>query len=190
MQQQTSIVASSRHLCVCRATGNCWLMLVLSSWRFFVVYCPIVFVVSLQMATGVHAASGAMGTDESGCAMAHDKNLKKVVKSTIDADKTLFVRFFLTSWSWWQKQQPTWKSVVNAMADNEAVEFVEVPFLLLVLQQCSLAFWYSLKIIFFLCSCYYDRWIAEILVLRRSVKNIKRARAVGQLSNTSTKIVV
>ncbi len=54
-------------------------------------------------------------------------NVDEVIKTSVDAGKTLFVRWIASEgWGWWRKQAPSWNSVTKAFASNPDVVFGDV----------------------------------------------------------------
>lgn len=53
--------------------------------------------------------------------------LESLIAETIEADKTLFVRWIASpNWGWWRKQSPSWNQVTKAFAGNKDVVFADV----------------------------------------------------------------
>lgn len=54
-------------------------------------------------------------------------NHEEVIKSNVDAGKTLFVRWIASEgWGWWRKQAPAWNVITEKYKENSNVAFADV----------------------------------------------------------------
>lgn len=83
----------------------------------------------LPLAAALHAVAAIYPDDhwDYSTKLTDEKVFDDTIQQTIDAGKTLFVRWIASAgWGWWTKQAPSWNEAVKLYAENPDVAFADI----------------------------------------------------------------